>query len=184
MTEKASGAAQLSQKLTALDAKVTEMNTALQATLVTMSASILKIETELAAMATSVKASTQKRAPKAPAGTATPTTVSGEKFPANTYSWIAANYRVDPEPIVKKYFTDEQVKTMTDRVKKDPKYKPTAEEGSSDHLNNLNAEIKVLIELAKADSELVARMKSDWSQAKSEWEKKSRTSADKDTEEI
>jgi len=143
---------------------------------------------------TAIKASgAQKRAPKAPAsgdGTAAAasTVPAGEKFPSTSYAWFGNNYKRDPVGSAAKYFVDAQVKAMRDKLATNESYTklnvssgtPEAQEKAKEA--RLVLEAKELIAIVRNDAAIAAKIKEDWTQAKSDWDKKSRTAAPKDGE--
>jgi hypothetical protein len=201
--EKGSGAAQIMQNLTTILSIVEELKKNSVATtegLKAIAASQVKLENEVSNMRTEVKSSAaQKRAPKPPAGenggangsstSATSTVPSGEKYPSTSFIWFGLNYKRDPEGTAAKYVTEAHVKEVRDKLASDENYKKhdvnsgTAEAREKAKQERLTMEAKSLInEVIKKDNAIVEKLKADWTQGKSDFEKRNRTGATKDAE--
>lgn len=202
--EKGAGAAQIMQNLISIkttqdDVLVKEHGQVLKNILEAikaLAASQIKLEGEMSNVSTAVKAAgAQKRAPKAPVtgdgattGAVVSTVPAGEKFPSTSYAWFGNNYKRDPAGSAAKYFVDAQVKAMRDKLATNDTYNklnvstgtPEAQEKAKE--GRLVLEAKELIAIVRNDTAIAAKIKEDWTQAKSDWEKKSRTAAPKDGE--
>lgn len=189
-------------ELKALVVGLADTNKRMESTLANLGVTTTSIEHRVTALDVSVKAvgSGVKRPVKAAttptesgdataAATATATSVSGEKFASTTQVWLSSAFKVDANAVKAKYFSEAQQTSLAEKLAADAAYQKfdgdiaaAKTEVAKDklRLSKLATEFKTLWAIAKDDTALAKKLQDDWRAAKSEFERKKQTPANKD----